>query len=305
MTMHDPKQSDNIPHLEQQRVADLATTREHASRARRLGDTLGRMGRLKPAAIDRIVEQQKRTSGQFGAVARQLGLLTQDDVNTALALQHGFLRNDLGAVTVPEGLVVVRRPASPQAEEFRLMRTRLLTTRKQKQLQLFSMVSCGTTRHADYAAINLAASFAQLQKRTLLIDSDLRGKRTQKIFALPEGPGLCDVLSGKNSFAEAHSETVVRNLSVLTSGGPAHCPQELLAGDKFKRFLREIKTQFDHVIVLSSPFGKIADGQFAWTGAKSVFVVVRRDHDRLKELKQLTIILRQLRTDIIGAALIK
>ena len=285
------------------RTASPANAQARAERERRLGATLIRLGKLNDEAIAKIVELQRQTNAPFAKAASRLGFLTKEDVETALGVQNGFIREQEGEGRLPPNAVIVRRPASKEAEQFRALRTRLLTSRDAEKLNLFAIAANGTSVEADHVALNMAASFAQIGKRALIVDADLRSMRLSDRFSLPAGPGLRETLSAQCDIRDAIRPTIIANLSVLTAGEPAPAAHELLSGATLKLTFDYLRCAFDIVLVMTTPFGPVADAQFVWAAAGGVFIVTRRNLDRLVELKALNAALRQVDAAIIGAAL--
>jgi len=280
-----------------------ADMQARAERERRLGATLVRLGKLNDEAMARIAEIQRQTNAPFAAAASRLGLLTKDDVETAIGVQNGFIRESEGEGRLPANAVIVRRPASKEAEQFRVLRTRLLTSKETEKLGLFAIAANGTSREADHIALNMAASLAQLGKRVLLVDADLRSTRLSSRFAVEAGPGLRETLIGECDIRQAIKPTIIANLSILTAGAPTPNGHELLSGPTLPLTLEYLKCAFDIVIVMTAPFGNVVDAQSVWAAAEKVFVVTRRNRDRLADLKCLNAALRQVDASIIGAAL--
>jgi capsular exopolysaccharide synthesis family protein len=285
------------------RAPTPAELQARVERDRQLGDTLVRLGKLNEEAMARIAEIQRQSNAPFAKAASKLGLLTKEDFVTALAVQNGFLREGEGEGRLPASAVIVRRPASREAEQFRALRTRLLTSREAEKLNLFAIAANGASREADHLAINMAASFAQLGKRVLIVDADLRAARLAARFAVEKGPGLKETLAGECDIRKAIRPTVIANLCLLTSGESAPNSHELLSGQTLRLTFDYLRCAFDIVIVATAPFGPIADAQFVWAAAATAFVVTRRNEDRLGDLKDLNAALRQVDADIIGAAL--
>ncbi len=269
----------------------------------RLGATLKRLGKLNDEALERIEELQRRTNAPFAHAASRLGLLTREDVETAIGVQNGFIREGEGEGRLPQSAVIVRRPKSKEAEQFRAMRTRLLTSKDADKLNLFAIAANASARAADHVALNMAASFAQLGRNVLLVDADLRSTRLARAFAMPAGPGLRETLAGEVDIRKAIRPTIVSNLSVLTSGALDPSGHELLSHDTLRLTFEYLRCAFDIVIVMTAPAGPVADAQFVWAAAGGAFIVVRRDRDRLAELKALNDALRQVDATIVGAAL--
>lgn len=285
------------------RVASFAGAQARLERDRRLSATLVKLGRLNEEALERIDEIQRRTNAPFAKAASKLGLITKEDVATALAAQNGFLRESEGEGRLPANLVIVRRPRSREAEQFRALRTRLITATPAERLNLFAIAASGGTAEADHVALNMAASFAQIGKRVLIVDGDVRGARLEKRFGMAGGAGLKETLIGAADIRKVIRPTIIANLSVLTAGAGAPDSGEVLSADTLKLTFDYLRCAFDVVIVLSAPFGDVADAQFVWSAAGQVFIVARRNADRLADLATLHAALRQVDADIIGAAL--
>ena len=289
-------------HGGQSRVAEFARERLARARGSALSERLVRMGVLSPRDARRISEAQGH-NGDFVETAVKLNLVSREALQTAAGVRAGLLREDATPGLVPDRLVVAKQPTAPQAEQFRSIRTRLITTVGDEELTLFSVASIEATREADFIAANLAASFAAMGKNTLLFDADLRGDRMARFLAIKTGRSLVDVLRGRASLAEAISQTAVANLSLASAGGPSHDAQELLAGARFAQTLEAAQAAFDLVIATSTPFGAVSDAQFVWSRTKNVYVAIRKDRDRFNKLKQMQAVMRQIGAAAVGVAL--
>ncbi len=285
------------------RPASAAEAEARAERDRRLSATLLRLGKLNEEALGRIAEIQRQTNAPFARTAKKLGLLTKEDFETAVGVQNGFLREGEGDGRLPADLAIVRKSGSREAEQFRAMRTRLLTSKESEKLNLFAIASSDSCREADHVALNMAASFAQLGKRVLIVDADLRSSRLASRFAVPPAPGLKETLAGECDIRKAVRPTVIANLSVLTAGAASATSHELLAGETLRLTFEYLRCAFDVVIIMTAPFGPVADAQFVWAAAGNVFVVMRRHLDRKAESNALHAAIRQVEADMFGAVL--
>ena len=282
----------------------LVAAEQKRAREAMLRDTLVRLGRLNDDAVARIQSLQREMNAPFAKAASKLGLLTRDDIETAIGVQHGFIREGEGEGRLPANLVIVRRPQSLEAEQFRGLRTRLLTSKEGESIGLFAIAAYGAHEGADHIALNMAASFAQLRKRVIILDSDLRRTRLSQAFSVTPGPGLRETLLGECDIRKAIRPAVVQNLSLLTAGAPDKDGHELLSSEALRLTLEYLRCAFDIVIVITAPYGPVADAQFVWAAAEKAFVVARRHEDRLPELKELNAALRHAGAGVIGAALV-
>lgn len=111
--------------------------------------------------------------------------------------------------------------------------------------RLLAIVSAEPGEGRSSLAAQLAAAFAALGRRTLLIDGDLRAPRLHRAFNLPNAQGLGDLLEdGRASLASAGE-----NLSVMVAGSPRADPLELLSRDRLPAFLAEARRHFQVVLI--------------------------------------------------------
>jgi len=278
------------------------------NRARRLGDTLLSMGLLTNKQVRQIAAIQEETGEPFGRVAINKGLVKPEDVQAAIGVQFGFLREADHPVHIPNRLVVLRRPYSKQAEEIRLMRTRLVTSCVPEDLKVISIVGIGNDQACVELGTNLGAAFAQLHRKALVLDANLRNPGLRRFFAngaMPrkKQPGLTDYITNRARYDDVIEESIITRLDILSEGQRAYNPQILLSSDGFEGLLARARKDYDVVLLLSSGYGPIADGQFVWQKSDTAIVVARMHKTREDELKQLSAVLYDLNTTVLGAVM--
>lgn len=269
-----------------------------------LSETLIRIGRLDPTRIDKVRDFQAKTGMPFGRSAVKLGMLKPDDLQFALGVQMGFLHETIEPVVIPAALVVLRNPYSPEAEEFNLMRTRLITGPARDKLNMFSVTGADANSGAAFTAGNLAASFAQLGRRVVLIDADLRNPQMARMFGAAKAPGITDFVSGKVDYAAAVHGTLVKGLDLLPAGSPTRDPQSVLSAREFAALLETASSGYEIAIVLSTSFDGPADVEFVWAATRNVITLARKDHTRTDSLTRMRSVIRGVGAEIIGAAMV-
>ena len=252
---------------------------------RRIGTILTEDGKLSLRDVRRVMELQQKEGLRFGEAALRLGLITADDLRSAVAKQYDLPHLLPGNQNVNSELVVAYEPFHRRAEELRALRTQLLirwssTEAKHKAL---AVVSPGSGEGRSYVAANLAVAFSQLGERTLLIDADLRRPRQHQIFNVPNRIGLSAVLSNR---ANGNAIVPVREfgrLSLLPGGAPPPNPQELLSRLGFAILLHELRADYDTVIIDTPPASLYADAQSVAYRAGNSIVLARKDRTRVAD----------------------
>ncbi len=187
-----------------------------ANADRSIGDIIRDARSLSADEVEQVLSYQREKGVRFGEAAIALGLVSEDDVLSALAKQFDYplaaadKRNDN-----PE-LVALNQPFSVQAEAFRAIRSQVTmrSSPNQEARKALAVISAGSGDGKTFFAANLAVSLAQLGGRTLLVDADLRNARQHQVFGLSNTVGLSSILSGR---AEAQMIQRVEGVPSLSS----------------------------------------------------------------------------------------
>jgi chain length determinant protein tyrosine kinase EpsG len=253
---------------------------------RRIGSILAAQGKLGPQDIERVLQLQHSQGSRFGEAALRVGLITKEDLQSALAKQYDFPHLLPGTGGISNEIIVAYEPFHPRAEELRALRTQLSIRWSNAGIRhrVLAIVSPGPGEGRSYVAANLAAVFSQLGERTLLIDADLRAPRQHRIFDVPDRVGLSAILAGR---ADRSAVVPVPQfggmLSLLPAGARPPNPQELLSRRALAGLLQELRTEFDVIFIDTPPATRYADAQSVTFQAGSAMVLARRNHTRLAD----------------------
>jgi capsular exopolysaccharide synthesis family protein len=177
------------------------------------------------------------------------------------------------------------RPTAVETEAFRTLRTALMLSADASDRILISSAEPGDGKTTVSA--NLAVSFAQAGKRTLVIDADLRKPGLTARFDLKGAAGVADVLLSELPLAEVAPQLVqpteLANLDVLPAGLRQPNPAELLSGPRFSELLAWAESCYDRVLVDCPPVLAVSDAQVVGRLVDGAILVVRpeKNHRRL------------------------
>ncbi|MBP2684968.1 MAG: capsular biosynthesis protein [Deltaproteobacteria bacterium] len=110
------------------------------------------------------------------------------------------------------------------------------------------------------STVNLAVNLASTgRKKVLLIDLDLRKSDLAKGLRFPSIPGLVELLSGTAGLNEVLRHVVDQGLHVIPSGRRVSAPWELISGEKFRILLKELRDQYDIILLDTPPMAPVSD----------------------------------------------
>ncbi len=272
---------------------------------RSIGAILIKAGRLTVENAKRILVLQSKQGLRFGDTAIQLGLLTQADIEFALARQFDYPFLLRGESNVSEDLVAAYAPFSPQVEALRALRSQLMLRWFDSKLSAnaLAVVSADRNEGRSFIAANLAVAFAQLGAHTLLIDSDMRNPCQHKLFGLDNRAGLSAVLSGRSGPETIHRIPSLLDLSVLPAGALPPNPLELLARPQFTQLLKELAQKYNIIILDSPAAAKYADAQTLAVRAGAALIVARKNATRMWQLRGVSDTVAQASVTVIGTVL--
>ncbi len=282
----------------------MAYSEPMRDRSRAIGAILVEQGRLSPEDVEEIQRFATENSLRFGGAAVQLNLLTQNDIEVALAQQYNYPVLARGKGGVTDEVIAAYLPHSELVEPMRALRSQLSlrwVSKASRRVLAITSPSRGDGR--SWLAANLATVFAQMGERVLLIDADLRHPRQHVFFNLGNAVGLSALLTGR-----AGREVVARihpqlRLYVLPAGLLPPNPQELLGRPVFDVVLNSFADQYDLVIIDTPATSEAADAQIAAARAGTALMLARRNHSLHSELSSAMHNLTQSGVTVLGSVI--
>lgn len=185
-------------------------------------------------------------------------------------------------------------PKSPVSEVFRTLRTNLQYMKKSNSCQTLVITSTVQGEGKSFVAANLAVTFAQASKKTLIIDADMRRPRQHTIFGVDMFPGLSNYLSGVNLSRSRHETSIkeciyatkVDNLYMMPSGSIPPNPSELLQSRKLNALLNEIEPNFDVIIFDGAPCLLVTDSTIISRVVDATILVASQNKTKMDDLKE-------------------
>ncbi|MBW3671230.1 MAG: polysaccharide biosynthesis tyrosine autokinase, partial [Acidobacteria bacterium] len=202
----------------------------------------------------------------------------------------------------PVELIPHTDPRSPVAEAYRALRTSLLLS-SAKELHTILVTSSVPKEGKSTTVVNLAVVLAQLDKRVVIVDADLRKPKIRHIFGSESHRGLVDYLAHQADSKEIIEASRVPGLFYVQSGPIPPNPSELLASPRMTKLFEELREDFDFVLVDSPPVLAVADAIILGNLVDGVMLCVHGGRTPREIIQRASSRLRQAGTYTLGALL--
>jgi polysaccharide biosynthesis transport protein len=206
----------------------------------------------------------------------ELGVIPAAEVPNRLLPMPTLLSSDkqLAAVSVYPG-------SSPAlADSFRSVLASILFAGAKQRQRVLVVTSANPGEGKTSTVTNLAATLANMNRKVLLIDGDIRSPRLHNIFKLDNSVGLTNVLE-EIAFHEtgkidaAIRETSIPNLHVLTSGPAVQGGADLLFSSSMPALVARCRERYDMVLIDTPPMLVMPDARVLARVADGVVLIAR------------------------------
>jgi capsular exopolysaccharide synthesis family protein len=187
--------------------------------------------------------------------------------------------------------IIIKNDRSVLAESFRILRTNinyLIPIKNEGECPVIYTSSSIKGEGKTFVSLNLALTFASMDKKVLLLGSDLRNPQLHKYLKLNKNrTGLTNYLyDSTTDRKDLINEKVFNNdyLSIIFAGSVPPNPAELLSNGRFEELLNILKKEYDYIIVDTAPTILVTDTLLISQLADITVYVTRADHTDKKLL---------------------
>jgi receptor protein-tyrosine kinase len=263
-------------------------------------DAAARLGLLAPSDLEEAMlklqgeQQPKQEPQQTGLVETAIRRIAADK---RVVLRQGE-RVKPGAK-----LILAHDSENPRSERLRALRTELLLLHESgRGANMVAVVSAGSGEGRSQLAAELAISFAQLGRRTLLVDADMRKPSQHELFGSTNQHGLSQAIA-HNEKPFFHPVLGLPLMHLLTAGPVPPNPLELLSDGRFSNLLNDWRNAYEFIVLDTPPVDQCADGLAVATMAARVLVLSRASHTTFKSTRSLLRRLATTQSKLLGAVI--
>ena len=199
--------------------------------------------------------------------------------------------------------IFAKKPDSIPSEAFRALRTRIQFSKIEPNKLKTILVTSSTPREGKTTVSNLAGSFAHANKKTIIIDCDLRKPRMHTLFEAKRFPGFTDYFFGQATYEEIVQRSKVDNLFFITAGTIPPNPSEIIGSTQMEQFLAKLKKDYDYVIIDSPPVIAVTDSEILSRLVDASILVVSANDTEIDLMEKSVELLKHERGSFIGVLL--
>ncbi len=231
--------------------------------------------------------------------------LERIDKISRIQARQQLVAKKIGDSRVDPRVVAYFDPKAFITEQYKILRTNVLSANKIKSLKTLVVTSSLHSEGKTITALNLAVVVAQSTQKpkVLLIDGDMRRGWLTKYLGVDQPKGLTEILSDRTDPAEALFHIDIENLAFIACGSIAENPAELLGSEKMRQLLADMKTQFDHIIIDTPPIISVTDSGIIGAMADGVLMVIQAGRTQRGIVQRAAELLDQAHCKTIGHVL--
>lgn len=200
------------------------------------------------------------------------------DVESTLGI--GFLggvpywvRSGLDSVVRP---IVTEEHSTGAIEAYRVLRTSIIAALNKINEKIVFVTSADSREGKTLTTLNTAIVTAQMNKKVLLVDLDLRRGRLHRSLDVPREPGISDAIKNGWPLREVIRETRIENLDLVPAGATIENASELLQSCDLGGMFVDVQDEYDYIFIDTSPVLRVTDTVIAATQGFGVVVYVAR-----------------------------
>lgn len=196
-------------------------------------------------------------------------------------------------------IITVEQPLSIAAESYRRIKTALEFANVDKHPQVIQICSSMQGEGKSITVLNIAATYAEDDKKVLVVDLDFRRPKLHRSFRLENKDGITDVLAGHISLDEAikHGEN---GIDCLNRGSKAPYPTALLGSENMANLFQELRKRYEYIIVDCPPILAVSDAAIVAKLTDGCLFVISQSKTEKAAAKESVKTLRDNNVNILG-----
>ncbi len=193
---------------------------------------------------------------------------------------------------------------SPYATEFRRLLHNLNNHDGEKRPKTILVTSAMLAEGKSTVTSFLGMTAARLkQRKTLLVDCDLRRPTLHRLFSLPREHGVVEILTENIRVKDVIKKTAAEHLDLITAGRAVDQPTEVFDSAAIHKFLQEVSFYYDLILVDCAPVLPVSDPMLLAAEMDGVILVVKAGSTQREVARRAVTLLQNSNSKFLGVVL--
>ncbi len=188
-------------------------------------------------------------------------------------------------------------------ESFRNLRTDLQFIQIDQPVKKLLISSAVPGEGKSMITANIGLAFAELGKRVLIVDCDLRKPKQHIIFSISRIPGVTDLLAGSIDHAAVVQQVHAPDLYLLPAGSRPPNPSEILHSNKIVELMEKLEKEYDYILIDSPPLLSLSDARIISGFVPNMLLVYRYAKTDIRHTKDAITSIKNSQAAIVGMVL--
>ena len=201
-------------------------------------------------------------------------------------------------------LITLTEPRSQAAEAYRTLRTNLTFAALDNPIETLVVTSAAPDGDKSKILANLAVTMAQSERRTILVEADLRRPGLREVFGMSGERGLTSMIVEDAALDDPPLvETGIENLWLLPSGPLPPNPADLLGSQRMEQAIGALKARADIILFDAPPVVSVTDAVVLGTKVDGALLIVSAGRTRREHIERAKELLERVHVRIVGTVL--
>ncbi len=253
------------------------------------------LDKCRPANARTLAPNKSRTTSRaimLGLIAPLVIIAIREFLNTKILDKSDIERRTkipvIGAIgrnPTKHEIPVFNSPKSSITESFRAIRTNLKYILRDQSGRVIAVTSTVSGEGKSFCSLNLAATIATSNHKTLIVGLDLRKPKLHRPLGWRNRIGVTTFLAGRNTWEEVIQPSEIPNLDVALAGPIPPNPAELLESIEMENFLIKASRNYEYVVLDTPPVAAVTDTMLLNKFSNATIYVMRQNYTDKSAIK--------------------
>lgn len=213
-----------------------------------------------------------------------------------------FAKKKKKTIESSENFVLNEKSSFLSKEDYKTLRTNIEFLFSESKARVIAVTSSNRSEGKSTNSINLAISYAELGRKVLLVDCDLRLPTVAaKLQIQPsKKKGLSNILVENLSYKDAIHKQTDSGIHIITAGTIPPDPTRLLQSERMSTLLESLRQEYDYIILDCPPVNAVVDALLLAPIIDGYVLIVRHEETEHKDMTEMLAKLKHVSANVLG-----